>query len=168
MIQSKKAEMGMGTLIIFIAMVLVAAVAASVLITTTGSLQGKALDTGMSSKREIGTNIQILSVEYDGTDFLTNIKLSPGSEPIDMADGYHSVAVDGKSPTRKQMSDACDTALSGNVSDEKLNAGDVAQCVIEEDADPSDKVTITLTPLVGTPSNIPVTIPPAGTGSIFP
>ncbi|MFW6378745.1 MAG: archaellin/type IV pilin N-terminal domain-containing protein [Nanoarchaeota archaeon] len=168
MLRSKKAEMGMGTLIIFIAMVLVAAVAASVLITTTGSLQGKALDTGMSSKREIGTNINIIGVTYNGTDFLTNVKLAAGSEPIDMTSGYFSVSVDGDDPVRSPMNTACSESLSGDVSDDTLDEGDVAQCTVTASADASQKATIRLTPLVGTPSTITVSVPPSGSGSIFP
>ena len=89
----KKAEMGMGTLIIFIAMILVAAVAASVLITTTGSLQNKALDTGRSTTQEVGTSIQVIDIYgEDGTtntsldDFYTTLKLSAGSDPVRFTD----------------------------------------------------------------------------------
>jgi archaeal flagellin FlaB len=89
---AKKAEMGMGTLIIFIAMILVAAVAAAVLITTTSSLQNKALDTGRSTTQEVGTSIQIIEMYGEnGNDttleaFVTTLKLSAGSDPIRFAD----------------------------------------------------------------------------------
>ena len=85
---NKKAEMGMGTLIIFIAMVLVAAVAAAVLISTTGSLQNKALATGKDTQKEIGTSLNVLQLyAEDGSDqdieeFTEVVKLNAGSEAI--------------------------------------------------------------------------------------
>lgn len=80
--------MGVGTLIIFIAMLLVAAVAAGVLLQTSGSLQQKALSTGQASRSEISTNARVIEVSaVDGTDqsvenFSLQMKLSPGSDPI--------------------------------------------------------------------------------------
>ena len=84
--------MGVGTLIIFIALLLVAAVAAGVLLQTAGSLQQKALVTGQSSKSEISTNARVISISaIDGTDslidnFSMQMKLSPGSDPMKLAD----------------------------------------------------------------------------------
>ena len=51
--ESKKAAEGIGTLIIFIALILVAAVAAGVLIQTASSLQSKSLDVGRQSQEKI-------------------------------------------------------------------------------------------------------------------
>lgn len=85
---NKKAEMGVGTLIIFIAMLLVAAVAAGVLIQTAGSLQEKSLSTGQQARAQISTNARVIEVSgTDGrngnlTDFQEIIKLSPGSDAI--------------------------------------------------------------------------------------
>jgi archaeal flagellin FlaB len=86
---SKKAEMGVGTLIIFIAMLLVAAVAAGVLLQTAGSLQQKALTTGQQSKTEISTNARVIEVsatdassDSEVEDLTMQMKLSPGSDPI--------------------------------------------------------------------------------------
>jgi archaellin len=83
-----KGEMGIGTLIIFIALLLVAAVAAGVLIQTAGSLQERALTTGDQAKSQISTNIRVTEVSgSDGSDGNIEeieqiIKLSPGSSDI--------------------------------------------------------------------------------------
>jgi len=85
----KKAEMGIGTLIIFIAMILVAAIAAGVLLQTASSLQNKALLTGEKSKAQVSTNVMsILLYAEDGSTnnnleyFYLKAKLAPGSDPI--------------------------------------------------------------------------------------
>ena len=93
---SKKGEMGVGTLIVFIAMLLVAAVAAGVLIQTVGSLQERATSTGQQAQSQISTNAEIVEVSAtDGreaglTDFEQIMKLSPGSDPIKLDEAVFS------------------------------------------------------------------------------
>ena len=88
--REKKAEMGVGTLIIFISLLLVAAVAAGVLIQTAGSLQQRALSTGQAAQAEISTSLSVLEVSgsdgangsIDSLSLLVN--LVSGSDPINL------------------------------------------------------------------------------------
>ncbi len=83
--------MGIGTLIIFIATILVAAVAAGVLISTSGILQQRALITGEEARKKITNSIEIISILARGNatdeslnDYEVLIRLDAGSDPIQM------------------------------------------------------------------------------------
>ncbi|MFC7177021.1 archaellin/type IV pilin N-terminal domain-containing protein [Halosegnis marinus] len=90
---SDRGQVGIGTLIIFIALVLVAAVAAGVLVNTAGELQSRASDTGSDAQAQVSNQIDVVSATGadDKDDGLVNnltlvVKKSPGSDPIDLSE----------------------------------------------------------------------------------
>ena len=88
--RNDRAEVGVGTLIVFIAMVLVAAVAAAVLINTTGTLQQRAQATGKEATQEASSNLKVVNIygerlatgDIDELKFI--VQLSAGSTPMDL------------------------------------------------------------------------------------
>lgn len=109
---NKKAEMGIGTLIIFISMILVAAIAAGVLLQTAGSLQSKALLVGQKSKSQVSTILSpILMTGEDGQDstlenFFIKLKLAPGSDPLKLQDILVEMDLNDKSADIEYKNDA--------------------------------------------------------------
>ncbi|MFT4326654.1 MAG: archaellin/type IV pilin N-terminal domain-containing protein [Candidatus Woesearchaeota archaeon] len=178
--KNKKAEMGMGTLIIFIAMVLVAAVAAGVLITTTGSLQNRALNTGRATSQEVGTNLNVVRVfAEDGSNqeverFTLIVRLSAGSEPIRFDDLLLTLSLSDENANEIYNDAAtCANAAEGtgyaveysiNTTNSRtgyLVTGDVAKICFESPrpVEEAEDVVVSLIPKVGTPTRLGLAMP---------
>ncbi len=94
------AAMGIGAMIVFIALILVAAVASAVIIQTAEKLQQNAQTTGDQTQQQMASKISLLSVvvqEEDGVaggaaDILrVTFELAPGSENVDPANAVWNV-----------------------------------------------------------------------------
>jgi len=89
-IRDSYAAIGIGAMIVFIAMVLVAGIAASVLITTSTTLEMQALQTGQQTTAEVASGIFVEGIEGSNssgkiTKLAIEIKPRSGSPDIDLA-----------------------------------------------------------------------------------
>lgn len=162
----------MGTLIIFIAMVLVAAVAAAVIIGTSGSLQQRAMATGQEATEEVSSNVNVVGIygeRPNATSDVSSLKLyltlSAGSQNVDLnqtivrfTDGAsarmyrHNAAVDGFTLQWIRGSDAYGVAESGDLIELSLD-------VTGDEIAPRTQFELQLIQVVGAPVHLEVRAP---------
>ena len=133
--EEERGQVGIGTLIVFIAMVLVAAIAAGVLINTAGFLQTQAEATGEEASSQVGDRIEIQSATgtvNDSSVDEVNVTVSkaPGANNVDLEEVTF------------------EAVTSDNVNQAVLNASDIESLVAESDensviTDQSDRYVIT-------------------------
>lgn len=172
--------MGVGTLIIFIALILVAAVAAGVVIQTASSLQQQALATGQAARGEVATNARVLGISAtDGSEgqienFSMQMKLAPGSNPIKLDEVTLTFNTDN-STTTLQYDEDLDFATSGgtgtfnvqyliNGSNNRRGnfvRGDVIRIDFQSprQINENEKIRINVVPRIGAPTLVEVNAP---------
>ena len=89
-LKPNEGAVGIGAMVIFIAMILVAAIAASVFVQTAGQIENQALRTGEQTKNEISTGVFVLDVggrvvNNKVENITVTIRLRPGSNDIDLS-----------------------------------------------------------------------------------
>ncbi len=161
------AQVGIGTMIVFIATILVAAVAAGVLINVSGGLQSKAVATGSDATENVVTNMNILAVygvdgsgSGDGSLETVNmrIQLGAGSEPVDLAEVVieylDGAALSNPAGTPTEINGDTDTILEAG---ELWELTFTAPTPITE----SQSISIDLIPQSGNPAQVAFTSPSA-------
>jgi flagellin FlaB len=138
---SDNAAIGIGTLIIFIATVLVAGIAASVIIETMNSLEEQALSTGRETTRDISSGLRVTQVTgYKNSSTITQIAIfirtTAGSMDIDLNQTYISISDTSKQVVLNYASGVFSSSISsglfGTINSSNLTATTYGIMVIRD------------------------------------
>ncbi len=170
--KDESAQVGIGTMIVFIATVLVAAIAAGVLISTSSDLQERSSRTGQDATEQVSSNLNVESVvgkrdsASGGLDDLEiYVTLAPGAAEVDLSQvkiqvsnstslNTYSYSSSATSSTENTASALRDADSSFSASNPVMTAGDLVRIDIALDLsstefDPREDVRIVLIPEVG-------------------
>jgi flagellin FlaB len=135
-----RGQVGIGTLIVFIALVLVAAIAAGVLINTAGFLQNQAESTGQESSQQVTNTVQIVSAtgSYNGTyvtDVTFTVAASPGADAVDLNDAQLEVLGNGAKTIDLSQLTITTPQSDGNSNPAILKDGQKAEFTVDISSD---------------------------------
>ena len=184
--EADRGQVGIGTLIVFIAMVLVAAIAAGVLVNTAGFLQATAEDAGQESVDKVTNRVEVVNQHgIVGTDdhidqLNLTIRLAAGSSAVDMNStsikylSDDEVATLTNNSTQDTSADTFKlTEVEGTDDDDsfgvlnsgadryviKINAGKIEEDTDNEGLSTGDQVQLDITSQTGGTTQVILTMP---------
>jgi flagellin FlaB len=184
--KAEEGEMGVGTLLIFIAMILVAAVAAGVLVQTAYKLQQQAESTGNEALQDVATGFKVLAAwgTTEATPVIDNlylkVALTAGSPGVNLANvSIEVVMTIGGTDASEDTLDYADGAagdadsfgaevlrdMAPLTTDVMMTSGDLVQIhfnltAMSMELDVQEQLSILLIPKHGVPTLVQITAPP--------
>ncbi len=169
-----RGQVGIGTLIVFIAMVLVAAIAAGVLINTAGFLQTQAEATGEESTSQVSDRLQIVSQAGNVTDQEVDeldivLAKAPGAGTIDLNEtSVELIGDDGQETFNIGDEGNASVDMFAASTDQAvlIDSSDRAELTITLDSDidynrlqPGDQLSLTFTTASGATTSSEIRVP---------
>ena len=188
-----RAEVGIGTMIVFIATILVAAIAAGVLISTSQKLQAKSTQTGNEATQNVVGSLEVLNVQgvRGGTtaadlieEIDVTVRLAAGADPVDLgalviqySDGTNQLSLsqcqvvaddetDFNAIVQRGDTADCGVMVSGDLVKIVIGGADPIFCDGDDGIDQNERVTLRIIPGAGSPTLYSFTVPNLGTSTI--
>jgi flagellin FlaB len=135
------AAIGIGSLIMFISMIIVAGIAASVMIQTMNSLEEQAMNTGRETIRDVSSGLRVNQVTgYNAGSLITQlaifVRTTAGSEEVDLSESYISISDSSKKVILNYSSNVFSSTVSnglfGTINSTNLSATTYGLMVVRD------------------------------------
>ena len=118
--KNNQASIGIGSLIVFIAMLLVASIAANVIIQISNTLQNQASSTGSEALKEVASGVKVVQVNGKAnsnniTKLVIYITPMAGSDSIDLSSAHLELSDTSKSVVLYYSSDCFNSSVSSDI-----------------------------------------------------